>query len=63
MAVNTTVKSSVRLWSEECNRVDAADLVDIPEPGVAALTGHQPYDRAYEFSGGRKFRDKRNPYA
>jgi hypothetical protein len=60
--VDTTVKSSTRLWSEECNRVDAADLLQIPEPGMAALATHQP-PVVYEFSNGRKFRDKRNPYA
>ena len=37
-------------------------MMDIAEPGVAALAASQPYDRAYEFSNGRKFRDKRNPY-
>lgn len=60
--VNTTVRTSVRLWSEECNRADAAAMQQVPEPGVEALVQRQPYDRAYEFSNGRKFRDKRNPY-
>lgn len=63
MAIDTTVRSSNRLWSEECNRVDAAELVYSTEPGTVVLAGHQPYDRAYEFSNGRKFSDKRNPYA
>jgi len=63
MKLNTTVRSSERLWSEECNRIDAAELVYSTEPGAEVLASHQPYDRAYEFSNGRKFRDKRNPYA
>jgi hypothetical protein len=62
MAFNPVVRTSNRLWSEECARADAIDSLEAPEPGVQALVERQPYDRAYEFSNGRKFRDKRNPY-
>jgi len=30
--------------------------------GIVAVEGAQPYDRAYQFSNGRKFKDRRNPY-
>lgn len=57
-----TTGSSTMLWSTQCELVDAACSPDHFVPGTGALVRRQPYDRAYEFSNGRRFRDRRNPY-
>ena len=56
------VKTSTMLWSTQCQMVDAATLPDHFAPGTGVLVDRKPYDRAYEFSNGRKFSDRKNPY-
>jgi hypothetical protein len=52
-------KSSQRTWSAECAIADSADVPE-EDKGIAAVLAKQ--EVAYEFSGGRKFISKRNPY-
>jgi len=52
------VKTSTMLWSTQVALVDAQTQPEIGGPVVPK----KPYDRAYEFSNGRKFRDRKNPY-
>lgn len=53
------VKSSTMSWSEQCQIADMQDAVLSANPGVAMLKT-QPW--VYEFSGVRRFLDRRNPY-
>jgi hypothetical protein len=46
----TVVRATDRLWSEEVRLAEATE----PLP---------PYDTAYEFSNGRRFRQPADPYA
>jgi len=57
-----TTGSSDMLWSTQCELVDSACLPDHFVPGTGAFVRRLPYDRAYEFSNGRKFADRKNPY-
>jgi hypothetical protein len=56
------VRTSTRGWAEECALAEAADTLDAPVAGVIAVANAQPPVQ-YEFSNGRRFRGKRNPYA
>lgn len=60
MAANDKVRSTERTWSAECA---LADAIDVPEQdqGIAAIRAKQ--EVAYEFTGGRVFMQKRDPYA
>ncbi len=57
-----TIGHSTMLWSTQCELVDASCLPDHFVPGTSMLVRRLPYDRAYEFSNGRKFADRANPY-
>lgn len=54
------VRTTVTDWKTECAKADAVD-VEAGNAGVIALENGQPYDRAYEFSNGRRFRDGPKP--
>lgn len=49
-------RTSVRLWSQEVAQARATEVLDVggePQPIV---------EPGYEFSNGRKFNSRRNPY-
>lgn len=52
---DTKVRTSTTDWRTECAKADAADAMDSAQAGIAALERGQKYDRAYEFSNGRRF--------
>ncbi len=57
-----TIGSSTMLWSTQCELIDALCMPDHFAPGTGHLVRRLPYDKAYEFSNGRKFSDRRDPY-
>lgn len=57
-----TTGSSNMLWSTQCEMVDGLCLPDHFAPGTGILIARLPYDRAYEFSNGRKFAERKDPY-
>lgn len=62
--MNDTVMYSTRLWSQEVSEAEASEALDYAGPGqegLALLVGSRK-DPAYEFTGGRKFKSKKNPY-
>lgn len=52
------VKTTTMLWSTQVALIDAATQPEIGGP----IVPKKPYERAYEFSNGRLFRDLKNPY-
>jgi hypothetical protein len=59
---NEKVTSSTRDWRSEVMAAEAADLMDRALTGIVYVTWNLPYDRAYEFSNGRRFFDGKGPY-
>lgn len=62
---STIVRSSTMLWSDQVALVEAQTVLDYALPGqdgIASLVDkQQPW--VYQFSNGRKFVDKTNPYS
>lgn len=59
------VRTSTRLWSQECAMVDASDAMDfagVGETGLQRLVDERQSVN-YEFSGGRRFVQPKDPYA
>jgi len=56
------VRTSSRGWAEENTIAEASDVMDYARQGVVAVANAQP-PVIYEFSNGRRFRSKRDPYA
>lgn len=58
------VHTSERLWSQECAMVDASEAMDYAGAGESGLQRLVDERRSvnYEFSGGRKFVQPRDPY-
>jgi hypothetical protein len=59
------VKTSTRLWSQECAMADASGAMDFAGAGESGLQRlvEERQSVAYEFSNGRTFLAKRDPYA
>lgn len=55
------VRTSTRTWTEEVAIAEADDAMDTPSGGVQVLESRQP-PVIYEFSSGRRYRARRNPY-